>query len=204
MDNPKESYTVVECLRTALVDGESSLGNIPALLKRTLKEGHWRRFVVRQTGEVVEYERFEKFVTTPPLEGLGATPDLIERIVRDDAEALTLLAEARTGKHGVHIGSSKKQDSNNVTITEPTDWKGYNQLERGNAAAYTLRRLKKQAPKLHQRVLDGKMSAHAAAIEAGWREKSITVPLNVDKAAAALRRHFDAKELKQLIALLKA
>jgi hypothetical protein len=38
----------------------------------------------------------------------------------------------------------------------------------GNRATYILKRLKRDEPKLFQRVVDGKMSAHAAAVQAGW------------------------------------
>jgi len=43
--------------------------------------------------------------------------------------------------------------------------------EQGNSRAYTLTRLKREAPELFKRVVDGELSANAAAIEAGFRKK---------------------------------
>jgi Mor family transcriptional regulator len=39
---------------------------------------------------------------------------------------------------------------------------------RGNDPTYILRRLKKERPELAIKVIDGELSAHAAAVEAGW------------------------------------
>jgi hypothetical protein len=39
----------------------------------------------------------------------------------------------------------------------------------GSSKAYTVSRLKRQAPELYEAVKDGKLSANAAAIQAGFR-----------------------------------
>ena len=41
----------------------------------------------------------------------------------------------------------------------------------GTSVATTIRRLRKDRPDLHELVLNGKLSAHAAAIEAGFRRR---------------------------------
>jgi len=41
----------------------------------------------------------------------------------------------------------------------------------GTSAAYAIRRLRKDRPDIHQRVLDGELTAHAGMIEAGFRKK---------------------------------
>jgi hypothetical protein len=43
-------------------------------------------------------------------------------------------------------------------------------LKYGTSRAYTLERLKRQKPDLFKRVVRGELSAHAAAIEAGFRK----------------------------------
>jgi hypothetical protein len=50
----------------------------------------------------------------------------------------------------------------------------------GNASAAALRRLRKDRPDLHAEVMAGEQSANAAAIEAGFRPKTATVPLTVE------------------------
>ena len=44
----------------------------------------------------------------------------------------------------------------------------------GNKAEYTLARLKRDHPKLAEKVVKGEMSANAAAIEAGFRKPPLT------------------------------
>lgn len=76
--------------------------------------------------------------------------------------------------------------------------------DRGNAPAYALRRLKRDRPDLAARVLAGEMSAHAAAVEAGFRNRQHTIPQDPQKAVAVLTRHFDREELEHIcIAILK-
>lgn len=52
-----------------------------------------------------------------------------------------------------------------------------NEVERptGTSQAAALRRLRKDKPKLHAKVIAGELSANAAMIQAGFRVKTITV-----------------------------
>lgn len=71
--------------------------------------------------------------------------------------------------------------------------KGTNEMPSADAA---LRRLRKQRPDLHAQVLAGQSSPHAAAVEAGFRRRRISVPADdPERAVAALARHFSADEL---------
>jgi hypothetical protein len=66
----------------------------------------------------------------------------------------------------------------------------------GTSADAALRRLRKQRPDLHAQVLAGQLSPHAAAVEAGFRRRRISVPADdPERAVAALARHFSADEL---------
>lgn len=78
------------------------------------------------------------------------------------------------------------------------------QVERptGNAVNYALLRLGAQRPDLHAEVLAGVKSAHAACVEAGFRRRTITVPVDVERAAATLRRHFTSDEIAEIVRLL--
>lgn len=120
-----------------------------------MKEGLWKERRIR-TKKVVTFDRFVEFLTTAPLEGLGEDPAAIKRMLSHDPESLTLFEEAMVGQHG---GSRAESKSDNVTLAE-----------RGNTKGYTLRRLKKDHPELHAKVCAGEMSANAAAIEAGVRK----------------------------------
>jgi hypothetical protein len=54
----------------------------------------------------------------------------------------------------------------------------------GTGASYLAARLERDRPDLAARVEHGELSAHAAAIEAGFRERTITVPLDPVRAEA--------------------
>src|SRR5690606_22764221 len=99
-DPLKHRASVIESLGSSLRRGGASLGTVPGLLKRVLQEEAWREFET-SPGDVVRHERFADFVTTPPLNGLGASMELIDRIVgTDDPDLLRLLREAKKGKPG--------------------------------------------------------------------------------------------------------
>lgn len=181
-----EASLVVRSLSSAINSGDHSLGNVPGLLKRVLIEGLWQEFVTPR-GELVEYDRFIDFVTTPPSRGLGATVDLIRRLIADDTEAVDLLDRAlqnEPSKHAVDNVNSRPD---------------------GNSQDAALRRLRKDAPALHAEVLAGSLSAHAAMVKAGYRPKTFTVRADdPQKIAATLRRHLEPAAIDEIVAQLKA
>lgn len=187
--NPKANAVLVEALGSSLRYGGSALEQVPDLLKQILTEGGWRDFQTSR-GEQVHYERFADFVTTPPLKGLGATLDLIERIVKDDAELLDLLDQALQNPVGRH------QDSDNITVLDTAGG-------RGTSQQYALRKLRKDAPELHAEVLAGRLSAHAAMVKGGFRPRTFTVRRDrPDSIARALRKNLTAEQLAEVRKLL--
>lgn len=180
--------TLVEALSSALERGGSGLANAPELLRRLLADGSWRSFVT-QRGELVEYENFADFVTTPPLKGLGAGVGLVKRVVKDNPAVVDLLDQALQGKHG---GNRSKLD--NIQLAPPPT---------GTSQAAALRRLRKDAPALHADVLAGHLSAHAAMIKAGFRRKTAVIPVDsAESAARTLRKNMSPETLVELARLL--
>lgn len=179
--------TLVSSLRVAMREGSFGLSNAPELVKRILRDGAWKERAIEQTGEVVSFASFAAFVAAPPLGGLGADLTAIKRLCRDDVEAVDLIDRVTQLKPG-----PQPETNNNIQELQPT----------GTSKAATIRRLRKDRPDLHTRVLAGELSPHAAAIEAGFRKRTITIPLDVDIAAQALRRHFTANDLATLRQLL--
>jgi hypothetical protein len=187
-DQQKVNATLVDALGSALRSGDHGLKTVPGLLKRVLSEGSWREFTT-QRGEVVQYERFEDFVVRPPLKGLGATLDLIKRVVASDPEAVDLLDSALQRD----VGRPAETVDNVNGIERPT----------GNTQTAALRRLRKDAPELHAEVLAGHLSAHAAMVRAGFRPKSVTVRVEQPEAVAAtLRKHMAPTDVAELARLL--
>ena len=150
---------VVDSLRYSLHHSATGLSNVPGLLKRILEENLWRERVVAKTGEVVSFNTFIDFVTTPPLEGLGTTPELVESIIKSDAEALKLYRGATRNKRG---RKGKEQFCNNITELPSIT---------GTSKAYACEKLSNERPDLFEQVKSGEKSAHAAMVEAGFRKK---------------------------------
>lgn len=198
--NPKANAALVEALGSALREGEHGLRTGPALLVRVLREESWCSFVT-QRGDQVEHQRFEHFVTTPPLKGLGASMRLIEKML-DSIEMETERVAARDLLDRVTQkprGGSKEINLNVDNIHNEND------LGRpsGTSTAAALRRLRKDAPELHAEVLAGHLSAHAAMVKAGFRRKAVSVPVDrPEMVAKTLRKSLTPEDLATLIELL--
>lgn len=189
------NYRVISSARLAVRDGMGGLHGVPALLKRILKEEMWREFVVAETGQIQRYNRFVDFIATPPLEGLGTDLKTVTKLCEDDPEALDLLNRVAIEKPGGNRQSAevKSIHSNIMNAFTPPQ---------GTTRAYSLRRLAADAPMLHTRVLAGELSPHAAMVEAGLRDRTISIPVDAEKAARAIRRHFTPDQIATLIDLL--
>jgi len=165
--------------------------------------------------EIKAWERlpaktFLAFITEPYPRGIGSTRDTIETMMRlkhrhegMDPAVDKRMADLRRKvcdelnsaeeKHGGDRRSEEYQ-GDNVTLKR----------DRGNDPDYAIRRLKRDNPDLAQRVLKGEISAHAAAVQAGFRPRTITVPLDPEKMARAIRRRLSDDELDVLLEALEA
>ncbi len=95
--------------------------------------------------------RFVDFITARPLEGLGKDLATVKRLCRDDVEAVDLIDRVSV------VPNHRPVSSDNVTtFGEPA--------ERGNRADAAIRRLRKDRPDLHARVIAGELSPHTAAV----------------------------------------
>jgi hypothetical protein len=164
-----ENDSVVAALQFALDSGNTGLATTPALVKRVIEEDRWRERTVKVTHQTVTFTRFEEFVTEPPPDGLGGTVQLLENLCRDDFDALRLLKDVTTNPHGGDRRSESFK-SDNVTLESTAN-------ERGNERSYALRKLSKSRPDLHAQVIAGDLSPHAAMVEAGFRKKTVTIPV---------------------------
>lgn len=177
------SWAVISTLGSALTHGDNSLDLVPGLLKQVLQDDMWREFTT-PSGGTARHERFEHFLVERPTEGLGVSVALVKRIVAADIEASDMLDRALQNPTGV----------NNVHTHRPV----------GNSRDAALRRLRKDDPGLHAAVLADEMSAHAALVKAGYRQKTATIRV-ADPASAArtLRRVMTPDDLARLRTLLE-
>ncbi len=192
---------LVTCLMKALLDGERSLSNIPLLVKRIIKDEMWGEFYVDKTKQLVECASFMQFVTAQPMEGLGTSIEMLKRICAEDQEAFTLIDQVMKRRCG---RPSKAENVDNININDPVD--NINKVSRpaGTSRQRALRQLRESRPDLHAQVLKGKLSPHAAMIEAGFRKKTMTLQSDPVQAAQYLKRRFTKTEFdafkKELLA----
>ncbi len=181
----RQRATLVEALSSSLEHGGAALGTVPKALQRLLEDDAWREFTTSR-GEHVEYDRFSDFVITPPLRGLGATDELIDRIAEPSKypDLVRRLREARK------VGRGHKRQKDSFV------------LHTGNAD-YQAERLAREAPEEYEAVERGERTIHAAAVRAGIRRRRIPVRLdNAESAARTLRDHMPPDIRRELGRLL--
>jgi hypothetical protein len=145
---------LVQALWSAVNTSAGSLENVAPLVKKVLETVAWKKREVPQLGgQIVEFERFADFITTPPLRGCGWPLDKVEALIKDEQDVLTMWHQATTGEQGAH--------HDNVMM----------KAKQGTSRAYTLDRLQRKRPDLYDEVIAKRMSANAAAIAAGFRTK---------------------------------
>ncbi|MEX5637443.1 hypothetical protein [Parafrankia sp. FMc2] len=194
--NLAERGTRIGAIGSAIQSADTRLSTVTEGVKAILRDESWREFVTAR-GEHVQHERFVDFVTTPMLHGLGVTVDLVRRVVADDPAALDLLDRALQGEHG---GDRSANVDNSNVASRPT----------GTTQDQALRRLRREADagnehaaELRTEVLAGRLSAHQAMIRAGFRPKTVSVPIaKPESIANTLRRHMTPEQLRELRRLL--
>jgi uncharacterized protein (UPF0128 family) len=107
-----------------------------------------------------------------------------------------------TDAQGPQPTNSESKEGNQNAAKERENKDSNTTFDLGRGKDYTLARLDRDHPDLAKQVRAGELSANQAAIEAGFRVKSITIPLDPDRAAKTLRKHFDKESLDKLRQLL--
>lgn len=188
--NLRARADIVDSLGSSLRSGGEAFTSAPALLRRLLEEDAWREFVTLR-GEHVEHARFSDFVRTPPLKGLGADMDLVERIVgTHDPDLLVLLRAAEKVGHGPGRGHKTSEESTPL-------------LGKGQDTGLTAQRLEREHPDEYERVKSGELSINAAAVLAGIRPRRFSIRSDdPGSIAKSLRRNLSPEALAALRDLL--
>ncbi len=207
-ENLLENGALISDLYQTITFGGASIKNIPGLVKRIIKEHRWNCWLNPYNAEVYELSDFRQFVEEKPHKGgLGTDVPTLKKLCEHDNEALALIDELTKRKPG---GDKRSEDYHfNVhnMNNEPRPW--------GTSRQAGLRRLQKEVDQakgdrkdlikaIQGQVLANEMSVNAAMVELGIRQKTITVTLDVEKAASTLKRHFEPDQIAQLINLLQS
>jgi len=191
---------IVERLQNTL-QSEETLRLFPRWLTEVLAEGAWTHFAVPTTQEIYDWSDFDEFVRARRPQGLGiegGSKQLHQECrfysEQGDTEATAALAklddmlppqppqEIGAGKAGP--GRGKKTACNTRRLYQ--------------TRADHLARLKRDRPDLAVRVISGELSANAAAIEAGFRSRTVQVTATVEGFMRAAKRSLTAPERRQL------
>ena len=181
---------------------------LPGLILQMLEDDAWRYMVRPIDGAEFTHETIEEWVRGEPWGGLGYPKwEDLYTILRMDGEDGKKAIEALI-QHGgpVNAGAADAQPIAAVIHAGPGRGNktndNVNGFEGGNSSAYTIGRLKRDRPDLAERVVKGELKAHAAAIEAGFRERTVPLSLNPEKAARTILRHYAPEEVQRLIRAL--
>jgi hypothetical protein len=153
-DDPGRDYFLLY----SVVRGADVLNKAPEILKRVIKTKAWKKW--RWMGRDFSSPSLGVYLTSHPPEGIGVKLPIVEKLIRDDPEALALFRKETTRKKG-RPGKDEEENGYNMTINRPY---------RGTSKAYTLDRLSDERHDLFSRVKSGELSANAAAKVAGWRK----------------------------------
>jgi len=186
-----------DALVSAINRGERAIDNIPSLVNQVIEDRAWE---YREKGPHTEekFDSFREFCTTDPPEGLGCEVQRLTNLCEDHPEVQKKIEEHTKADHG---GDRRSEDAQTKVdnINHENEGSGRNRSS-GTSKSYTLQRLERDAPELYEKVVADEMSANAAAIEAGFRDKTATIPIHKggeeqhERAAERLAKHFDDVE----------
>lgn len=208
--------STVRNLQDTLAAGQCQIEVIPSCIRAVLRDRAWLgwRFP-NQEASPFSAKDFRTFLTTKRPEGAGADLAIIEKVLRG-TDVWEAYCEAMAGKPGAPegnqnnvIGANQWTNTNNVSdcpdapiiLPHPARDRS-NDAPAGNSTIYTVNRLAKERPDLLDKIKIGELTPNAAAIAAGFRSKSITIPDEPEAAARRLLRHFQADRLEALLAML--
>ena len=183
---------VIYSLQVALEKETRNSSEIADLVRLVLKDRQWHEFH-SFTGAKRKHGSFREFVTAPRYEGLGTTRDGLLAILRLEDEELAAVVEkawredvAPAARHG-EIGRGRDRQSATSSNGD------------GNATSDSiLARLKRDDPMTAQAVINGDITANAAARMKGWRKPRILLG-KVTTVARKLREHYSPEEITELI-----
>lgn len=209
-------------LQSCLSSLDSSLGTVPGLITAIDEGNCWRDFKFPDSPPIHwNAADFRAFIESPRPEGCQTPIYALEQALRG-TDAWTTFLRLTRGEQGNPTGANQYTQGNRDEITVSSDQdellvsiplspdvprprvRDYaREAPTGTSVSYLLRRLSKADPGAYERVKRGEVSAHAAAVEAGFVEHKVTVPRDdTGRAARILVRHLGHERTKALIVAL--
>jgi hypothetical protein len=215
-----------ESLYKAIRSGEHAHDIVPSVLPRMIRQESWMNRYDRNTGKAYTYQdarEFVRFIEDKPPQGLGTTADQLRRyLALGSPERIAFEAAIDRGRGGLNNPTHVTQPRTNngtytvnpntvrvdgsdalpetIPISDPPQKRDrLREPQAGNAVGYAVRRLGRERPDLLDRVKTGAITPNAAMIEAGFRHRTISVPIEPQLATQIIVRHFKDESLLDLI-----
>ena len=183
----------VNLLQEYVASGADDLDMVTRLLGKVIESGAWREFTT-PNGFPVRHRTFHDFVTADRWDGLGTSRDALVGWVREqDPDVASAVERAwreevpAAQDYGTNRHSTPRDHAMNSTHAESSDG--------------ILARLKRDDPDMARQVINGELTANAAARSKGWRKPRILLT-SPEAIANGLRKHLTADELNELKELL--
>jgi hypothetical protein len=196
--NSRASRT--KAIHDVIQSGDLSLKCLPTFLKDALAIEAWKERP-SPLGRSISNETFIEWIESPFPRGVGATKDIVLRLLGDDIEARNLFDAAIKGQHGgAHNPTGLGGRSGKVTSTV-VNVDNINVVKKtvrptGTSSDQGLRRLRKEADAGNAAakeqladVLSEKTTVNKACVVLGFRKKTITIRDEPETIAeAAIKR----------------
>jgi hypothetical protein len=175
--------------------GNNGIRSIPGLMLGMLREDGWRDMVRPLDGKRFTNETIEQWVLGPAWAGLYFKNwDQLYAILDRDHEVgqrvKAMLVERGAPANGLAQDVRPVVKNGEVGKGRPNRFDVIKPNQGGTSEAYLIARLKRDMPDLAQEVIAGRLSAHAAAVQAGIKRATWTAPQDVDALAQALERRY--------------
>lgn len=183
----------VNLLQEYVASGADDLDMVTRLVGKVIESGAWREFTT-PNGFPVRHRTFHDFVTADRWDGLGTSRDALVGWVREQDPDVASAVE-RAWRDEVPAANRNGGDRRSVHRG------GTTVVDERNGADGILARLKRDDPETAQKVINGELTANAAARSKGWRKPRILLT-SPESIANGLRKHLTADELNELKELL--
>lgn len=144
------------------------------------------------------FRSYRAFCVERPPWGLGYDPEVLQQLIEGP-----VTTPAERAQMALPLGPARRptkeeriEKGNVVTLTDG---------ERGNHSDYLTARIARDRPDVLEAMKAGTFkSVRAAAVEAGIIRRTVQIPLDPQRAARAIRRHFTHEQCAALVAALEA
>jgi len=154
---------------------QCNLNHVPETIRKVLESGAWREFWMHT---LYRFGSFAEFITTSKRDGgCGWRPDYVMALLEKsgDRETLKMFKQALREQQAQKVNAEDRANQRpvgrpkEIIDNKKDDVKDL--APTGNSESYAHRKLRKDRPDIHARVLAGELSPHAGMIEAGFRKK---------------------------------